>query len=73
VDESLLYVGSEAVMTLRDMTPDELEMFEEEIVQGAERRERDPSAPASEEPMGEVTPDDDDGLPDGPAKYRVPS
>jgi hypothetical protein len=60
-------------MTLRDMNPDELERFEEEIVQGAERPDRDPAKPASEEPMGEIAPDDDDGLPDGPAKFRVPS
>ena len=60
-------------MTLRDMTPDELEMFEEETVQGSERQE-DERPPNADEPLhGEVTPEDDDGLPDGPAKYRVPS
>jgi hypothetical protein len=25
------------------------------------------------DPFGEITPQDDDGLPDRPAKYRVPS
>ena len=59
---------------MRDMTLDELDLFEEEIVQGSERREEDRRPPSADEPLrGEVTPDDDDGLPDGPAKYRVPS
>ena len=73
MDAELLAFFREEQMTLRDMTPEELETFEEEIVQGSERVERNPSRPASEEPHGEVTPEDDDGLPDGPAKYRVPS
>lgn len=61
-------------MTLRDMTPRELELFEEEVVRGAEDRDRD-REPAPADPLleGEVTPEDDDGLPDGPAKHRVPS
>ena len=73
-------------MTLRDMTPDELELFEEEIVQGRDepvaRREPDkpgmarrgPAKPEVEREDGEREEDrDGDGLPDGPFKQRVPS
>ena len=55
-----------------DMTPDELERFEEEIVQNPDER-RD-GGPASEpDEMGREPDADHDGLPDTPAKYRVPS
>ena len=56
-------------MTLRDMTPDELELFEEEMVQ-----DREPSP--RREDVTEVALEKDadrDGLPDGSAARRVPS
>jgi hypothetical protein len=58
-------------MTLRDMTPDELELFEEELVQG---RDDEPAPPR--EDTSEVAREEDrdrDGLPDGPVERRVPS
>jgi len=56
-------------MTLRDMTPDELELFEEEIVQ-----DREPSQPREDAPEVALEKDADrDGLPDGPVERRVPS
>ena len=58
-------------MTNRDMTPEELEHFEEEIVQNPDER-RD-GGPASEPEMGREPDVNRDGLPDDPAKYRVPS
>lgn len=62
-------------MRERDMTPDEMESFEEDIVQGADEAERDGrrERPDSEDPLKDVDPGDEDGLPDGPAKFRVPS
>lgn len=57
----------------RDMTPEELEDFEEDIVQGSERTKRDQTPPNEDDPMLDVTPDDEDGLPDDVAKFRVPS
>jgi hypothetical protein len=55
------------------MTPDELEHFEEDIVQGSERTTREGTPPKEDDPMLDVTPDDEDGLPDDVAKFRVPS
>ena len=56
-------------MTLRDMTPDELELFEEEIVQ-----DREPSPRREDAPEVALEKDEDrDGLPDGSAARRVPS
>ena len=56
-------------MTLRDMTPDELELFEEEIVQ-----DREPSPRREDLPEVALEKDADrDGLPDGSAERRVPS
>ena len=56
-------------MTLRDMTPDELELFEEEIVQ-----DREPSPRREDAPEVAVEKDADrDGLPDGSVERRVPS
>ena len=56
-------------MTLRDMTPDELELFEEEIVQ-----DREPSQRREDAPEAVLEKDaDSDGLPDGPVERRVPS
>jgi len=56
-------------MTLRDMTPDELELFEEEIVQ-----DREPSPRREDVPEVALEKDEDgDGLPDGSAARRVPS
>ena len=56
-------------MTLRDMTPDELELFEEEIVQ-----DREPSPRREDLPEVALEKDEDrDGLPDGSAGRRVPS
>ena len=56
-------------MTLRDMTPDELELFEEEIVQ-----DREPSPRREDVPEVALEKDEDrDGLPDGSAAGRVPS
>lgn len=69
-------------MTLRDMTPDELELFEEEIVQGRDkpvpRRKPDKPEVARREPdKPEVDREeedrDGDGLPDAPTEQRVPS
>lgn len=56
-----------------DMTPDELEHFEEDIVQGSETTKRDRTPPKEDDPMLDVTPGDEDGLPDDVAKFRVPS
>jgi hypothetical protein len=58
-------------MTLRDMTPDELELFEEEIVQTCDEPtpQRRPDTPE----VGREEDRDRDGLPDGPAENRVPS
>ena len=57
-------------MNPNENSPDE--RSDREQVQGSDWPQRD-EVLDSEEPLGEVTPDDDDGLPDGPAKYRVPS
>lgn len=54
-----------------NMTPDELEKFEEEIVQHSDELPPD-SGPGSEE-MGREIDRNHDGLPDNPAKWRVPS
>lgn len=55
----------------RDMTPDELERFEDEVVRHPdERRDNGPDR-ASE--LGREPDRNHDGLPDDPAKYRVPS
>ena len=63
-------------MTLRDMTPDELALFEESIVEDTDelRLTLDTEKPevAREEDRGEQD-RDRDGLPDGPAERRVPS
>jgi hypothetical protein len=58
-------------MTLRDMTPDELELFEEEIVQS--RDELTPRRIPDTPEIGREEDLDRDGLPDGPAEDRVPS
>ena len=55
-----------------DMTPDELESFEEDTVHDSDERRRD-SGPASEPEIGREIDRNKDGLPDNPAKYRVPS
>lgn len=60
-------------MTLRDMTPDELDLFEQEVVKGKDEPERRRDERAEDDPLQDVEPGDDDGLPDGPAKFRVPS
>ena len=60
-------------MDSRDRTPKELTPFEDENVQGAERPERDDQRPDDDEPLLDIAPGDEDGLPDGPAKFRVPS
>ena len=57
---------------LRDMTPDELERFEEDVVQDSEEVVPD-YGPASEPEVAKEIDRDDDGLPDNPAAYRVPS
>ena len=64
-------------MTLRDMTPDELELFEESILEDTDepRLTLDTGKPevAREEREEEEVDRDKDGLPDGPAERRVPS
>jgi hypothetical protein len=55
----------------RDMTPDELELFEEEVIRHPDER-RD-SGPDRESELGREPDRNHDGLPDNPAKYRVPS
>ena len=63
-------------MTLRDMTPDELEMFEEEIVQDREPSQRREEAPevAWDKDADRLEKDADrDGLLDGSVDRRVPS
>ena len=61
----------------RDMRPDELEAFEEDIVQGGSSAEplptNDDVERQSEIGRETVNDKDEDGLPDDPAKYRVPS
>ena len=61
----------------RDMQPDELERFEEDVVQGssADRPVRIDVNPGTQSEIGRETGNDkdEDGLPDEPAKYRVPS
>jgi hypothetical protein len=59
-------------MTPRDMTPDELEDFEEDIVQHSDEVLPD-HGPASEPAVAKEIDRDRDGLPDNPAAYRVPS
>jgi len=59
-------------MTPRDMNPDELEVFEAEIVQEWDEVEPDPR-PASEPEVAREIDRDHDGLPDNRADYRVPS
>jgi hypothetical protein len=59
-------------MNPRDMTPDELEQFEEDVVQDAEDVVPD-HGPASEPEVAKEIDRDSDGLPDTPAAYRVPS
>ena len=57
-------------MTLRDMTPDELEVFGEDV----ENRDEPAPQPISDTPeVGWAEDRDRDGLPDGPAEDRVPS
>ena len=61
----------------RDMRPDELETFEEEIVQG-EGASSGGLRPEADRQQSEIAREtvndkDEDGLPDDPAKYRVPS
>ena len=59
-------------MTPRDMTPDELEQFEEDVVQESE--EVVPShGPASEPEVAKEIDRDRDGLPDNRIAYRMPS
>ena len=60
-------------MTQRDMTPDELERFEEDRVEGTDRPREESEGRADEDPLRDVEPGDEDGLPDGPARFRVPS
>ena len=56
----------------RDMTPDELERFEEDVVQDPDELVPD-HHPASEPAVAKEVDRDEDGLPDDPAAYRVPS
>ena len=59
-------------MNPRDMTPDELERFEEDVVQDTD--EVVPShGPASEPEVAKEIDRDRDGLPDNPIAYRTPS
>jgi hypothetical protein len=58
-------------MTPRDMTPDEREVFEEEVIQHSD--ELPDHGPSSEPEVPREVDRDRDGLPDDPAKYRVPS
>ena len=55
----------------RNMTPDELEWFEEDVVQGSD--EVPDHGPASEPEVAREIDENRDGLPDDPAAYRVPS
>ena len=59
-------------MAPRDMTPDELENFEEDIVQDSDESAPD-YAPASEPEVAREIDRDRDGLPDRTTAYRVPS
>ena len=59
-------------MSPRDMSPDELEWFEEDVVQDSD--EVAPSyGPASEPEVAKEIDRDKDGLPDNPIAYRTPS
>jgi hypothetical protein len=59
-------------MAPRDMTPDELENFEEEIVQDSDEVVPE-HGPASEPEVAKEIDRDRDGLPDETAAFRVPS
>jgi hypothetical protein len=59
-------------MAPRDMTPDELENFEEEIVQDSDEVAPD-RGPAREPEVAKEIDRDRDGLPDTTTAYRVPS
>jgi hypothetical protein len=55
-----------------DMTADELERFEEDVVHESE--DAVPArGPASDPEVAKEPDRDEDGLPDNPAAYRVPS
>jgi hypothetical protein len=54
------------------MTPDERERFERERVRGSDELKRE-WMPARERAFAHEQDRDGDGLPDGPAKRRVPS
>jgi hypothetical protein len=67
-------------MRERDRGPETFEVIEEvEIVHIVETPadgaagERGAEAGVEDDPLIDVDPGDEDGLPDGPAKYRVPS
>jgi hypothetical protein len=55
----------------RDRTPDELDRLEDEVVRHPDDR-RD-TGPDQESETGREPDRNHDGLPDNPAKYRVPS
>jgi hypothetical protein len=59
-------------MTPRDMSPDELEVFEAELVDESDEFVPEPR-PASKPEVAQEIDRDHDGLPDDPAAYRVPS
>jgi hypothetical protein len=71
MDRQLLVRVREENMSPRNTTPDEFDIFEDD----AERHgEPDvPERPQSEPAVGKEIDRDHDGLPDEPAKYRVPS
>ena len=58
-------------MNRRDMTPDELERVEDDLVRDSD--DVDPARPESEPEIAREIDRDEDGLPDKPAAYRVPS
>ena len=73
MEAELLVIAVEEAMKDRDMTPDELEKIEEERGKGGDRLRDAPDTDRNDDPLLDVEPGDEDGLPDQRAPFRVPS
>jgi hypothetical protein len=73
----LLVIPLEAVMRDPDRGPETFEVIEEVefviVETPADGVAGTRGAEGKDDPLIDVDPGDEDGLPDGPAKYRVPS
>jgi hypothetical protein len=72
VEGELLFLLPEETMSPRNMNPDELDLFEDADKSG-DSDEVVLERPRSEPEVAKEVDLDRDGLPDEPAKYRVPS